>query len=106
MTRGKQTVLDGVLEREDTSLALGLVTDVRVLLAHADHDALVSWATDNGGEHGTGSVVTGKAGLAHTRTVVDNQLDGGGLMWAGVVTYCSYFVIHLQGGYNIYIYGI
>ena len=34
------TVLDGVLEGEDTSLALGLVTNVAVLLTHADHDTL------------------------------------------------------------------
>ena len=34
------TVLDGVLQSEDTSLALGLVTDVAVLLSHADHDTL------------------------------------------------------------------
>jgi hypothetical protein len=33
-------VLNGVLQSQDTSLALGLVADVRVLLTHADHDAL------------------------------------------------------------------
>ena len=34
------TVLDGVLQGEDTPLALGLVTDIAVLLSHADHDTL------------------------------------------------------------------
>lgn len=38
------------LEREDTTLGLGLVTNVRVLLAHADHDTLVTGAADDGGE--------------------------------------------------------
>ena len=33
-------VLDGVLQREDTPLALRLITHVAVLLAHADHHAL------------------------------------------------------------------
>ena len=33
-------VLDGVLQSEDTPLALGLVTDIAVLLSHADHDTL------------------------------------------------------------------
>ena len=38
------------LEGEDTTLGLGLVTDVRVLLAHADHDTLVTGPADNRGE--------------------------------------------------------
>ena len=35
---GDDTVLDGVSQGEDTTLGLSLVTDVRVLLAHTDHD--------------------------------------------------------------------
>jgi hypothetical protein len=61
---GHDAVLDGVLEREDTALGLGLVADVRVLLAHADHDALVAGTANDGGEDGAGSVVGGKSGLA------------------------------------------
>ncbi|KFV80590.1 hypothetical protein N308_00206, partial [Struthio camelus australis] len=34
------TVLNGVLQGEDSSLALGLITYVAVLLPHAHHDAL------------------------------------------------------------------
>lgn len=48
---GHDTVLNGVAQGKDTTLRLSLVTDVRVLLAHTDHDALVARATDNGGEH-------------------------------------------------------
>jgi hypothetical protein len=33
-------VLNGVLQGKDTTLGLSLVADVRVLLAHADHNAL------------------------------------------------------------------
>lgn len=36
---GDNTVLNGVAEGKDTTLGLGLVTDVGVLLAHTDHDA-------------------------------------------------------------------
>merc|ERR1719209_2511201 len=43
---GDDTVFDGVLQGEDTSLALGFITDVGVLLAHADHDTLVTGSTD------------------------------------------------------------
>lgn len=37
---GHDTVLDGVAQGQDTTLALGLVADVRVLLAHANHDTV------------------------------------------------------------------
>ena len=37
---GDNAVLDGVLQRQDTSLALGLVSDVAVFLTHTDHNAL------------------------------------------------------------------
>ena len=61
------------LEGEDTTLGLGLVTDVGVLLAHADHDTLVTGTTDNRGEDGAGSIVSGESGLAHSGTVVNNK---------------------------------
>jgi hypothetical protein len=37
---GDDAVLNGVLEGQNTSLGLGLVSDVRVLLAHTHHDTL------------------------------------------------------------------
>jgi hypothetical protein len=70
---GDDTVLDGVFQGEDASLGLSLVSDVRVLLSHADHDALMTGASDDGGEDGSGSVVSGETGLAHTGSIVDNQ---------------------------------
>jgi len=66
-------VLDGVLQGEDTSLGLGLVADVGVLLSHTDHDSLVTGATDDGGEDGPGGVVSGETGLAHAGAIVNDQ---------------------------------
>ena len=63
-------MLDGVLQGEDTTLALGFVSDVGVLLAHADHDTLVAGTTDDGGEDSAGSVVSGETGLTHTGAIV------------------------------------
>ena len=40
-----------------------LVADVRILLAHAHHHALVTRATDDGGKDGARGVVTGETGL-------------------------------------------
>jgi len=70
---GDNAVLNGVLEREDATLGLGLVADVRVLLAHANHDAGVTGTTDDRGEDSARSVVTGETGLAHARAVINNE---------------------------------
>merc|ERR1719187_2181354 len=80
-------MLHGVLEGEDTSLGLGLVTDIGILLSHTDHHTLVVGAADDGGEDGAGSVVSGESGLAHAGAVVNDQSSnilvthgGGGLV--------------------------
>mmetsp|Transcript_2413 Transcript_2413/g.4396 ORF Transcript_2413/g.4396 Transcript_2413/m.4396 type:complete len:284 (+) Transcript_2413:442-1293(+) len=70
---GDDTVLNRVLEGKDTTLGLCLVSDVSVLLAHTDHDTLVTWTTHNRWEDGARSVITGETGLAHTGSVVDDQ---------------------------------
>merc|ERR1719422_513212 len=70
---GDDSVLDGVLQGEDTPLGLGLVTDVGILLSHTDHDTLVAGTSDNGGEDGPGGVVSGEAGLAHAGAIVTDQ---------------------------------
>ena len=71
---GDDAVLDGVLEREDTALALRFVAHIRVFLAHADHDALVAGAAHQRGEDGARGVVAGKPGFAHARSVVNDEL--------------------------------
>ncbi|KAH9400907.1 hypothetical protein TYRP_002488 [Tyrophagus putrescentiae] len=70
---GDDAVLNGVLQGEDTSLALGLISDVRVLVAHAHHDTLVTGSADDGGEDGSGGVISGETGLAHTGAIVHNE---------------------------------
>jgi hypothetical protein len=69
---GHDAVLNRVLEGQDTTLGLSLVTDVAVLLAHANHHTLVARATNDGGEHGARCVITSKAGFAHAGTVIDH----------------------------------
>merc|ERR1712131_412830 len=51
---GDDTVLNRVLQGEDTPLGLGLVSNIGVLLSHTDHDALVPWATNDGWEDSPG----------------------------------------------------
>ena len=50
-----------------TSLRLGLVTDVGVLVAHADHDRDVPGPADDRGEDGARSVIAGESGLKNER---------------------------------------
>merc|ERR1712223_1507720 len=41
---GDNTMLNRVLQGEDTSLGLSLITDIGILLTHTDHDTLVAGA--------------------------------------------------------------
>merc|ERR1711894_455877 len=70
---GDDTVLNGVLQGEDTPLGLGLVSNIGVLLSHTDHDTLVPWATNDGREDSPGGVITGETGLAHAGAIVNDQ---------------------------------
>merc|ERR1719206_1226433 len=70
---GDNSVFDGVLQGQDTSLALSFISNVRVLLSHTDHDTLVTGSTNDRGEHGPGGIVSGESGFAHTGSVVDDQ---------------------------------
>merc|ERR1712131_183829 len=70
---GDDSVLNGVLQGEDTSLGLGFITDIGILLSHTDHDALVAGTSHDGGEHSAGSVVSSEAGLDHAGAIVNDQ---------------------------------
>merc|ERR1719334_751177 len=70
---GDDSVLDGVLEREDTTLALGLISHIAVLLSHTHHHTLMPGSAHDGGEHGSWSVISSEAGLAHAGAVVHDQ---------------------------------
>jgi hypothetical protein len=47
------TVFNWVFQCEDTTFALGFITDIRVFLTHTDHDTLVTWATNDRWEDGS-----------------------------------------------------
>merc|ERR1711975_203594 len=70
---GDDAVLNGVLQGEDTSLGLGFISNIGILLTHTDHDTLVAGTANNGGEDGSGSVISGETGLAHTGAIVNNK---------------------------------
>merc|ERR1711944_65581 len=66
-------VLDGVLQGKNTPLGLGLVSHIGVLLSHANHDTLVTWASNNGREDSTGGIISSESSLAHAGAIVDNE---------------------------------
>ena len=53
------------LQGEHTTLGLGLVAHVGVLLVHADHDPRVLRAANDGREDRARGVITSETGLAH-----------------------------------------
>merc|ERR1719147_145060 len=93
---GDNAVLDGVLQGEDTSLGLGLVSNIGVLLSHSNHDTLMTWASNNGGEHGTGSVISGETGFAHTGAVVNDE-SGNFLLIHGVERLFVFVELKISG---------
>jgi len=70
---GDNTVLNGVLEGQDTALGLGLVSDVGILLVHAYHDSRVLRSSNNGREDSARGIVTGETSLAHSGAVINDQ---------------------------------
>merc|ERR1719487_1610744 len=68
---GDNAVLNWVLQCQHTTLGLGLISDIAVLLVHAHHDARHLWSSDNGREHCTRGIITGKSSFAHAAAVVD-----------------------------------
>merc|ERR1712115_34320 len=81
------TVLDWVSQGENTTLGLCLITDIRVLLTHTNHDTMVARPTDNRWEDCARCVITGETGLAHTGAIVDDEscdflFHGGGELGA------------------------
>merc|ERR1712045_221192 len=70
---GDDSVLNGVLEGKDTSLGLGLVSNIGVLLSHTNHHTLVAGTSNNGGEDSSGSVISSESSLAHAGAIVNNK---------------------------------
>merc|ERR1719342_112494 len=70
---GDDSVLNGVLQGEDTSLGLSLISNIGILLSHTDHHPLVARTANNGGEDSSGSVISSKSSLAHAGAIVNNK---------------------------------
>merc|ERR1712042_20921 len=70
---GDDSVLNGVLEGKDTSLGLGLISNIGILLSHTDHHTLVAGTSNNGGEDSSRSVISSKSSLAHAGAIVNNK---------------------------------
>merc|ERR1740131_176885 len=81
---GDDSVFNGVLEGEDTSLGLGLISNIGILLSHTDHHTLVARTANNGGEDSSGSVISSKSSLAHAGAIVNDKSS-------------NVFVTHLDG---------
>merc|ERR1719266_256973 len=70
---GDDSMLNGVLEGKDTSLGLGFISNIGILLSHTDHHTLVARTSNNGGEDSSGSVISSESSLAHAGAIVNNK---------------------------------
>merc|ERR1711970_715295 len=58
---GDDSMLNGVLKGEDTSLGLSLISNIGIFLSHTNHHTLVARTSNNGGEDSTGSIISSKS---------------------------------------------
>merc|ERR1719430_2377031 len=63
---GDDAMFHGVLQGKNTPLGLGFITYIGILLSHTNHDTLVSWAANDGGEDSSGSVISSESCFAHS----------------------------------------
>merc|ERR1719268_532054 len=83
---GDDSMLNGVLEGKDTSLGLGLISNIGILLSHTAHHTLVAGTANNGGEDSSGSVISSETSLAHAGAIVNNKSSN------IIVTHLEYLV--------------
>merc|ERR1712165_344747 len=70
---GDDSVFNGVLEGEDTSLGLGFISNIGILLSHTDHHTLVARTSNNGGEDSARSIISCESSLAHAGAIVNDK---------------------------------
>merc|ERR1711970_512202 len=70
---GDDSMLNWVLESENTSLGLSLISNIGILLSHSNHHTLMARTSNNGGEDSTGSIISCKASFAHARAIINNK---------------------------------
>merc|ERR1719270_292826 len=56
---GDDTVFNGVFQGKDTSLGLSFISNIGIFLTHTNHDTLVPWASNNGWEYSSWSIISG-----------------------------------------------
>jgi hypothetical protein len=59
---GDNTVLNGVLQGEDTSLGLGLITHIGIALLHTNHDTRLAGTSNQGRKDRARSIISSKTG--------------------------------------------
>merc|ERR1719333_428616 len=70
---GDDTMFNGVFQGEDTSLGLSFISNIGILLSHTYHDTLVTWASNNGWEYSSWSIITSKSSFAHAGAIVNDK---------------------------------
>ena len=68
------SMFNWVIQSQDTSLTLSLMSDIGVLLADTIHHTFMTRVAYDGGEDSTGCIVSGKPCLACARAIVYHQL--------------------------------
>nr|GMC84355.1 Os03g0718150 [Ipomoea batatas] len=57
------SMFNGVLQSQNTSLRLSLISNISILLAHANHHSGVTGASNNAGKHSSWSIISSESSL-------------------------------------------
>jgi len=67
------SVLNRILEQQNTSLGHGVVTHVRVSLSSTNHHTLLLWPPNDTGKNDLWRLIIGEASLDTSRTIIYND---------------------------------
>jgi hypothetical protein len=70
---GDDTVLNRILELENTSFSLGFISNIGFLLVHADHDSRHFRSSNDGGEVSSWCIISSDTCFAHTRSIINDN---------------------------------
>jgi hypothetical protein len=70
---GDNTMLNGVLQGEDTTFGLGLITDICISLFHTNHDTRLAGTSNQGRKHRSWGIISSKTGCKEINVRVEKE---------------------------------
>merc|ERR1712227_701352 len=70
---GDNSMVNGVLQQQDTSLGLGLISNINILARHTHHGTGMLGSSNDGRKDSSWRIISGKSSLHHTGSIVTDN---------------------------------